>query len=102
MKPLDAFAAGWQNFSDFTGLSKRVEFWWFIVVNAICYSILSMVWSQLATIYSILSIVPVVAVGIRRLRDTGRSGWWYLINLIPFLGTIVFLVFCAQPSKPSA
>ena len=101
MQPFDAFSGGWKNFSDFTGKAKRPEFWWFMLVNSLCYAVLSVVWSQLAAIYSVVSIIPMVAVGIRRLRDTGRSGWWYLINFVPFLGTIVFLVFCAQPSKVS-
>ncbi|WP_370587863.1 DUF805 domain-containing protein [Psychrobacter sp. JCM 18901] len=44
--------------------------------------------------------LPSIAVGIRRLHDTGRSGWWFLISLIPLIGGIVFLVFCANDTKP--
>ena len=99
MKPLDAFVHGWQRCLDFSGSSKRPEFWWFIIINALCYAILSFISNQLSIFYSFVSILPIVAVGLRRLRDSGKSGWWYLVNLIPFFGNLIFLVFCAQPSK---
>jgi uncharacterized membrane protein YhaH (DUF805 family) len=45
-------------------------------------------------------LVPGVAVGIRRLHDTGKSGWWLLIALVPIVGIIVLIVFFAQDSTP--
>jgi len=46
-------------------------------------------------------LIPGLAVGARRLHDTGRSGWWLLIGLIPLVGWIILLVFFVQDSKPS-
>jgi len=50
--------------------------------------------------YWLAIILPTLGVGIRRLHDTGRSGWWILIGLIPIIGAIVLLVFFVQDSNP--
>ena len=47
-------------------------------------------------------LVPALAVGARRLHDTGLSGWWQLLHLVPYLGGLVLLVLYAQDSKPDA
>ena len=49
----------------------------------------------LSGIFMVLILIPSVAVGSRRMHDTGRSGWWQLINLVPYVGTIVVLVLFA-------
>ena len=54
----------------------------------------------LSGIYILVVLIPGIAVAVRRLHDTYRSGWWLLIGLIPILGTIVLLVFMLQDSKP--
>jgi len=46
-------------------------------------------------------LIPGLAVAIRRLHDTNRSGWWFLIVLVPLIGAIVLLVFLLQDSQPS-
>ena len=51
-------------------------------------------------IYSLAILIPSIAVQIRRLHDTNRSGWWIFIGLIPLIGTIVFIVFMVQDSNP--
>lgn len=56
--------------------------------------------SILGTLYMLAVLVPGIAVGVRRLHDTGRSGWWLLIALVPLLGAIVLLVFLVQDSQP--
>ena len=54
----------------------------------------------LSGIYTLAVLIPSVAVGVRRLHDTDRSGWWLLIVLIPIIGAIVLFVFVVQDSKP--
>jgi uncharacterized membrane protein YhaH (DUF805 family) len=54
----------------------------------------------LGIVFSLAMLVPGIAVTVRRLHDTGRSGWWILISLIPFLGWIVLLVFMVLDSHP--
>ncbi len=54
---------------------------------------------MVANIFGLAMLLPQLAVGARRLHDTGKSGWWQLLLLIPLIGTIVLIVFWAQPPK---
>jgi len=54
----------------------------------------------LSTIYSLALLIPSLAVSVRRLHDTDRSGWWLLIGLVPLIGIIVLIIFYVQDSNP--
>ena len=90
---------------DFNGVASRSEFWWFILFVFIVGLVLNIVDRVLGTaavlyaLFVLAVLLPYLAVGARRLHDTGRSGWWWLISLIPVIGTIVLIVFWVQPSK---
>lgn len=56
--------------------------------------------SVLAWIWSLATLVGTIALSTRRLHDTGRSGWWYLIAFIPLVGAIILIVFWASAAKP--
>ncbi|MBX2864678.1 MAG: DUF805 domain-containing protein [Leptolyngbyaceae cyanobacterium MAG.088] len=91
-----------EKYADFEGRARRSEFWYFVLFNILASIVLSIIDGVLGTngilggIYSLGVLVPSVAVGARRLHDTGRSGWWQLIALIPLIGPIVLIVFCVQ------
>lgn len=53
----------------------------------------------LGSLFSLINLVPAFAVGIRRMHDIGKSGWWMLICLIPLIGGIWFIVLAATPTK---
>ena len=97
-----------QRYTQFVGRAGRAEFWWFFLATFIISAILSIlgrasvVFSVLGFIYSLAVLVPSIAVGIRRLHDTARSGWWILIGLIPLVGFIVLIVFWAGQGNPGA
>jgi len=94
----------------FSGRARRREYWMFALMNFIIFVILGVVggilgqiWGPLATLISVVSallslvlIIPNFAVGIRRLHDTNRSGWLFLLALIPLIGVIILLVFFIQ------
>lgn len=90
----------------FSGRARRTEYWMFVLFNVIIAVVLNLIEgilkipAVLSGLYSLAVFIPGIAVGVRRLHDTGRSGWWMLINLVPFLGFIVFIVFVVQDSQP--
>ena len=71
-----------------------------MLVNLVLYAVLSLF--DLDVLYVLLSLfifIPSIAVGVRRLHDTGRSGWWLLISLVPLVGFIILLVFLLQEGE---
>ena len=98
----------------FTGRARRKEYWMFVLFNFIAAIVAGFVGSFLAGLtnisafaflgglYNLAAILPGLAVCIRRLHDIGKSGWWWLIVLIPFVGAIVMLVFMLIDSQPGA
>ena len=95
----EAIRTCFTKYADFKGGASRPEFWWFILFNVIATLALSMISPRLSNAYSLATILPVIAAGARRLHDTDRSGWWQLVNFIPFIGWIVLIVFFAQKGK---
>jgi len=96
----------------FTGRARRREYWTFVLFNVIITVVLTMIesiadsdsegsQSTLATLYGLVVLTPSLAVGVRRLHDIGKSGWWMLIGLIPIIGTIVLLIFAVRDSQPA-
>ena len=95
----------YKKYFDFKGRAKRPEFWWF----ALYVTILSIftypdmfkpefVLIQFIFIVIMLfSIIPYIAVAVRRLHDLNMTGWYYLINFIPIIGVIIFLITVARP-----
>ncbi|WP_409422662.1 DUF805 domain-containing protein [Pseudaeromonas sp. ZJS20] len=89
----------------FSGRARRTEYWMFTLFNII-FSIVAGVLDVVLglgfinLIYTLAVLLPAIAVGVRRLHDTDRSGWWMLIGLIPLIGAIVLLVFfCLEGEK---
>jgi len=96
-----AIAACLSKYADFQGRAARPEYWWFALFNALA-NILASIVDKAVIGYPILQgivalglIIPAVAVGVRRLHDTDRSGWWLLIVFVPLIGGVALLVwFC--------
>jgi uncharacterized membrane protein YhaH (DUF805 family) len=93
----------------FTGRARRSEYWYFVLVNLVLALVLGMVdgvlrrmvgMGPLGMLYGLAVLVPSIAVAIRRLHDTDRSGWWVLLGLVPIVG-LVLIWFLAQDSMPS-
>ena len=95
-----------QRFAKFDGRAGRSEFWWFVLANVVAYVVLGILTAVadlfivLYFLYAIAVIVPSIAVAIRRLHDTNKSGWFLLLGFIPFIGFIILLVFYIQEGTP--
>ncbi|MFD5200025.1 DUF805 domain-containing protein [Streptomyces sp. NPDC058375] len=94
-----------KNYAGFSGRARRQEYWMFTLINFVISLVLLIIGMMigvdfLASIYTLAVLIPSLAVSVRRLHDTGRSGWWLLIALVPFVGAIVLIVFLASEGKP--
>ena len=83
----------------FSGRASRSESWWFALSQIIAAIVLAIAVPILYLVYVVATIVPALAVLVRRLHDTGRSAWWLLFVVVPF-GTIVLLIFALIPGQP--
>ncbi len=103
-----------RNYATFSGRARRKEYWYFTLGNAIAALVLTMVDLGAGTfneeleiglfsgLYLFAVLIPSIAVSVRRLHDTGRSGWWLLIGLIPLVGVLVIFYFTVLDSEPGA
>ena len=88
----------------FSGRARRSEYWFFALFGFLVYLVAALIDAAIGTsVFTILValglVLPGLAVTVRRLHDTDRTGWWVLINLVPF-GGIVTLVFSCLDSQP--
>lgn len=97
-------------YATFSGRASRSEYWYFYLFNVIIYAVLYAIggfdptnmpgWlTGILGIYSVATILPNLAVAVRRLHDTGRGGGWIFITLIPLIGAIWYLVLMLLPSQ---
>ena len=100
------YLAAFRKYAEFPGRARRQEYWMFTLINlliSIALFIVGLRSGALAVVsglYALAAFIPGLAVGVRRLHDTGRSGWMMLLSLIPIVGGIVLLVFLCQDSAP--
>jgi uncharacterized membrane protein YhaH (DUF805 family) len=92
------YFAALRNYAGFRGRARRAEYWWFALVNTIALIALVALGAAVKTtvpylLYELAVVIPSLAVAVRRLHDTGRSGWWLLIALVPIAGAIALIVF---------
>lgn len=90
----EALSRGFKNYATFSGRASRSEYWWWTLVTGIIGIIPILGW-----IYAVIALVPSLALIVRRLHDTGRSGWWFFIILVPFIGALCLLIFYLLPSQ---
>ena len=108
------YLAALKKYAVFAGRARRKEFWFFMLFNTLVTVALAMIdlWTGtydedvglgvLSGLYAVAMIVPGIAVTVRRLHDTDRSGWWYLLLFIPVIGALVILVFMLLDGTPGS
>jgi uncharacterized membrane protein YhaH (DUF805 family) len=101
-----------KKYAVFNGRARRKEYWYFFLFNILISIVLGVIdgmtgsfspesgMGLLSGIYMLAVLIPGIAVAVRRLHDTSRTGWWLLISLIPLIGAIVLIVFLVSDSKP--
>jgi uncharacterized membrane protein YhaH (DUF805 family) len=102
-----AISSGFSNYVNFAGRAIRSEYWYwtlFIVIASIVTSIIDAVLgiTLFEPIFSLAILLPSIAVGVRRLHDLDRSGWWLLLGFIPLIGAIVLIVWFVGRGTPGA
>ena len=118
-----AVKRAFQKYATFSGRASRAEYWWWVLANSIIVLIFY-VWAMVViasaaaaqrssfppgaifpmvvlTVWGLATLVPSIAIAIRRLHDAGFSGWFYLFNIVPGLG-IVTTILCIMPTSPNA
>lgn len=92
---MEACKMYWQKYVDFEGRSRRAEYWWpTLLVFVICMLV---GWIDvLMWIVSLATLIPSIAVGVRRLHDINKSGWYMLLYLIPIVGPIILIIWSCQ------
>lgn len=105
------FLLALRKYATFEGRSRRSEYWYYVLFYLLIVFVLSMLDALFDTdsevqgigllsgVFSLVMLVPTLAVTCRRLHDTGRSGWWQLIAFVPVIGAIVLIVFLARDSE---
>ncbi|MEI6858412.1 MAG: DUF805 domain-containing protein [Shewanella sp.] len=96
---MDYFIGALKKYADFSGRARRKEYWMFVLIYMVINVVLTVLdIYMLSAIVSLALLVPSLSISARRLHDTGRSGWWQLIYLLPLIGLIVMIVFLVQDS----
>ena len=100
-----------KQYATFSGRAQRAEYWFFmlfLIIGAIILTIIDVTVGMfneeigmgvLTGLFILIHFIPGLAVSIRRMHDINRTGWWYLINIIPLIGPIVFFIFTVFDSK---
>ncbi len=87
-----------KKYAEFNGRASRSEFWWFALFITLVTSALVYISETLGSIFLIATLLPLLAAGTRRLRDTGKNGWWQLYLLVPVGGLVLLGFLWAEPT----
>ncbi|HET7900596.1 MAG TPA: DUF805 domain-containing protein [Candidatus Nanopelagicales bacterium] len=111
-----AVSTCFQKYVDFSGRARRSEFWWWVLFTILVSVVASLADALLhlqitangtsatvgwiGLVAGLFLLLPGLAVTFRRLHDTGRSGWWWLLSLLCCIGAILLWIFCLSDSAP--
>jgi uncharacterized membrane protein YhaH (DUF805 family) len=90
-----------QKYVEFNGRARRPEFWWFFLFQVGVFLVAAAIHKIIYALAVLGLLLPGLGVAVRRLHDTGKSGWWVLLGLIPLIG-LVLLYFLALPGAEGA
>ncbi len=115
MGPVQAIGTCFRKFATFSGRAGRAEYWWWVVFTIVVQGVMNLIdrsahlqygseyYGQrpgfISTVAAVIILLPSIAVLFRRLHDTGRSGWWWALNLVCCIGTIVVFILTLLPGQ---
>ncbi len=115
MTMIDAVKTVLGKYATFSGRAARPEFWWYTLFLLVLVAVLNIIdgaiiapmlgfepfqaeaGEPISTLVALALVIPTIAVSVRRLHDTDRSGWWYLIGIVPIIGTLLLLWWYTRP-----
>jgi len=94
-------------YAQFSGRASRSEYWWFVLTSVLVIIAAAIVDSAIGSVVVtslayLFLIIPGIAVSVRRLHDTNRSGWYLLLNLVPLIGSILIFIWSVMPGDKKA
>lgn len=99
MKLQDSILSCFAQYATFDGEATRSEYWWFLVFVAVLNSLLYVLSPKISALFFIGTLLPLLAVGSRRLHDANRSGWWQLVWFVPAVGWFILAFLFVQPGN---
>jgi uncharacterized membrane protein YhaH (DUF805 family) len=107
---VEAISSGFNNYANFRGRSQRSAFWWWSLFYGIVTVGIGFIEAEvfgfrspfLSVPAQVILLIPSIAVTVRRLHDTARSGWFILLGFVPLIGPIILLVWYCQQGTPGA
>lgn len=93
-----AVQLAFQKYFDFNGRSTRAEYWWFSLFTFVGSILLSMINPIFQSLFALITLIPSLSLGVRRLHDINKSGWWLLLWFAFLIGWIILIVWAIQKS----
>ncbi len=97
---IEAVKLYFTRYAEFSGRSRRSEYWWAVLFTSLVSGLIAAIVPDAAGIWSLVTLIPGLAVLVRRLHDVGKSGWYCLMSLIPLVGGILVLIQLCKDSEP--
>ena len=111
---MDAVKKAFAGYCDYASRSRRSEYWFFVLFDFLVIFAVGLIFGVIFGLIGIVQVVPAIVaivelvlffgfmlpLSVRRLHDTGKSGWFILLGLIPFVGGIILLIFFCLDSQP--
>jgi uncharacterized membrane protein YhaH (DUF805 family) len=88
-----------RHYADFSGRARRSEYWWFALFLLLGALAAAQLGKTPRNLFLLACALPALAVACRRLHDTGRSGWWQLVGMLPVVGLPALLLLLSLPGK---
>lgn len=97
---MNVYSRAWKNYFNFADRANRTEYWLFVLINLVISLAVLLIGGLLGKsiglalywLFTMATLIPSLSLCVRRLHDTNRSGWWFLIVLVPFVGGIILFI----------